>query len=203
MSYILDALKKSEGQRRSRSEPVFHRGRQGTGGGRGWVLAAIGAVAVLAAVVTATSFRSGEAEREPDRREIGVPVVPGASVSAEKPAPPVPAVATPTPANSPAPTVAGARSSGNLSLGRATQVLDPESIPFLTAMPAEFQRDLPPLAVNIHVYSPDQSQCILYINNRQYHRGEVMENGVQVMDITPDGAVLQFLGQSFKLPRPS
>lgn len=197
MSYILDALKKSERQRRSRSEPVFHRGGQGAGGGHGLAVGAVVVVAVLVVAVAATLLRSGESV--PELTAIVVPAEPVAAAGVEKPVPPAPPVTAPA---SPVPTVAP-RTSTNVPLGRATQVIDPESVPFLTAMPVEFQRDLPPLAVNIHVYSPDQSQCILYINNRQYHRGETMENGVQVMDITPDGAVLQYLGQSFKLPRPS
>jgi general secretion pathway protein B len=76
-------------------------------------------------------------------------------------------------------------------------------IPWLSSLPEAFRRSLPPLSVNIHVYSPDVSQRILYINNRQAQQGERIEGGVVVEEIVEDGVVLQYHGQRFKLPRPS
>jgi len=75
--------------------------------------------------------------------------------------------------------------------------------PWLSSLPQAFRSSLPPLAVNIHVYSPDQSQRILYINNRPVQQGERIEGGVVVEEIVHDGVVLQYRGQRFKLPRPS
>lgn len=74
---------------------------------------------------------------------------------------------------------------------------------WLTSLPQAFRRSLPPLSVNIHVYSPNESQRILYINNRQARQGERIEGGVLVEEIVHDGVVLQYRGQRFKLPRPS
>ncbi len=75
--------------------------------------------------------------------------------------------------------------------------------PWLSSLPASFRSSLPPLVVNIHVYSPDQSQRILYINNRPVQQGERIEGGVVVEEIVHDGVVLQYRGQRFRLPRPS
>jgi len=75
--------------------------------------------------------------------------------------------------------------------------------PWLSSLPQAFRSSLPPLAVNIHVYSPDQSQRILYINNRPVQQRTRIEGGVVVEEIVHDGVVLQFRGQRFKLPRPS
>lgn len=77
------------------------------------------------------------------------------------------------------------------------------SIKFLRAMPPEFQHTLPHLAVTIHIYAPREADRILYINNRQYHVGDQIENGIVVREIVPDGAVLSYRGQLFKLPRPT
>jgi hypothetical protein len=55
--------------------------------------------------------------------------------------------------------------------------------------------------VNIHVYTPDESQRMLYINNRQYRRGEFI-GGVLIEDITPDGVLVNYHGVRFKLERP-
>lgn len=75
--------------------------------------------------------------------------------------------------------------------------------PWLSSLPQGFRDSLPPLAVNIHVYSPDRSQRILYINNRPVQQGERIEGGVMVEEIVHNGVVLQYRGQRFMLPRPS
>jgi hypothetical protein len=74
--------------------------------------------------------------------------------------------------------------------------------PILQQMSEEFQRTLPPMAVTIHVYSPQESQRILFINNRETHKGSMIDGGVQVEEIVSDGVVLNYQGQRFKLLRP-
>ena len=66
-----------------------------------------------------------------------------------------------------------------------------------------FRASLPPLVVNIHVYSPVESQRILYINNLPAQQGERIQAGVLVEEIVQDGIILRFRGQRFKIPRPS
>lgn len=78
----------------------------------------------------------------------------------------------------------------------------PDPVKFLRGMPPEFQQALPELAVNIHIYSPLAAERILYINNRQYQAGDKIRDDVVVEDIVEDGAVLSYAGQRFKLPRP-
>ncbi|HEX7043257.1 MAG TPA: general secretion pathway protein GspB [Burkholderiales bacterium] len=78
-----------------------------------------------------------------------------------------------------------------------------EDVKFLRAMPPEFQRALPELAVTIHIYAPNPADRILYINNHPYRPGERVGDGIVVEEIVQDGAVLSFRGQRFKLPRPS
>jgi general secretion pathway protein B len=77
-----------------------------------------------------------------------------------------------------------------------------DDAPFLRQKPAEFQRKLPELAVTIHVYSPEESQRILFINNREYRRGDQVQDGLRVEEIIPDGALLSYHGERFKLRRP-
>jgi len=77
-----------------------------------------------------------------------------------------------------------------------------DNTPLLQQMPQDFQRSLPLLAVTIHVYSQDEAQRILFINNREYRKGSQIERGIRVEDIVPDGAVLSFHGERFKLSRP-
>lgn len=92
---------------------------------------------------------------------------------------------------------------------RTAKVLRPEkgiasgAVPWFSSLPNSFRSTLPPLVVNIHVYSPEPSQRILYVNNRPAREGERIENEVVVEEIVHDGVVLQYRGQRFKLPRPS
>lgn len=77
-----------------------------------------------------------------------------------------------------------------------------DDTPLLQHMSAEFQQAIPPMAVTIHVYSPQESQRILFINNREFHRGDQIDGGIRVEDIVPDGVVLSYRGERFKLGRP-
>jgi len=77
-----------------------------------------------------------------------------------------------------------------------------DDTPLLQQMPQDFQRALPSLAVTIHVYSHDETQRILFINNREYRKGSQIEGGIGVEDIVPDGVVLSYRGERFKLSRP-
>lgn len=77
-----------------------------------------------------------------------------------------------------------------------------DDTPLLQQMPQDFQRALPSLAVTIHVYSQEESQRILFINNKEYRKGSQIEAGIRVEDIVPDGVVLSYQGERFKLSRP-
>jgi general secretion pathway protein B len=219
VSYILDALRKSELRRRLGADPVYHAGGPqisrvgtwmavaaivggivlvGSGGVVWWQRAAsVGdAVSAPTAVTTEAAAAATADTRAPDTDAESASATPlpaadtagGRKVSKARPLA-APGATDNTPV------------AGDLSV--AAQTIDAEDVPFLRNMPAEFQQELPPLVVNIHVYTPDESQRILYINNRQYRRGDEVDGGILVEEIVPDGVVLRYRGQHFKLPRPS
>ncbi len=183
MSYILDALKKSERERTLvRGVGFGDAGRRLSKNANGllWGLAVL-LLSVTVVVAGVLVFRAS--------------TLAPASVTASTTA-----------------TVARDVSEKNADLPLEALAPRPTAVPlvpavgeatWLAAMPPEFQRALPEMTVNIHVYAPEQTQCILYINNHQYHRGEQVQGGVVVEQIVADGVVLQFRGQRFKLPRPS
>ncbi len=84
-----------------------------------------------------------------------------------------------------------------------TRPEDPGTILFLRQMPEDFQRRVPGLAVNIHLYSANESENVVYINDRQYRRGEEVTPGVRLEQIVPEGVVLSYEGKRFKVPRPN
>jgi general secretion pathway protein B len=81
--------------------------------------------------------------------------------------------------------------------------VDPATVPFLREMPSEFQRKLPALVVNVHLYSANEAENLVYINNQQLRRGEQLKGGIRVEEIVPEGVVLSYAGTLFKLPRPN
>jgi len=90
------------------------------------------------------------------------------------------------------------------STGATTaEPVDPATVPFLREMPNEFRRKLPELVVNVHLYSANEAENLVYINNQQLRRGEQLEGGIRLEEILPEGVVLSYAGTLFKLPRPN
>lgn len=227
MSYILDALRKSERDRRQ-SEAIslgeFVQDSPSTAsGGTAWLVA--GSLLVLAVVVAGVYWYLGRA----DGPAAVPPVAAVVSAPVEPPAPPVPA-APPVTTESPPPlrsnpmTITGEGSTRDLAEQARTSASKPPSLPqrapvitalpkagvpaadavkFLRAMPPDFQKSLPELTVNIHVYSPAEAERILYINNEPYRAGQKIRDDLLVEEIVPDGVVINHQGRRFKLPRPS
>lgn len=89
------------------------------------------------------------------------------------------------------------------TIAPSTGVVDPATVPFLREMPNEFRRKLPELVVNVHLYSANEAENLVYINNQQLRPGEQLEGGIRVEEIVPEGVVLSYAGTLFKLPRPN
>lgn len=204
MSYILDALKKSERER------TLVRGIGFGDAGRrlvrenAWVPWAIaGAVSIVAVVVVTTLLL--RIDTAAPTAEVQTPTATSAVVpSAAESVTDVVAKATPASVSEPEQKSLPPLTEGVVSASSVTPLLPADGeASWLSAMSPEYQQSVPPMTVNIHVYTPDEAQRILYINNRQFRRGEEVQGGVVVEDILPDGVVLQFRGQRFKLPRPS
>jgi general secretion pathway protein B len=218
VSYILDALKKSERERTLVRGVGFADAARRAAQGTDWLPWLIAGIVVVTVISVATVFvmrgRLIPAESA---------IVPSTATSVG----PVALAASPTEADesksgplvADKPASTGPRSAAQGLAAQALATLPPSidatveaaaplvraqgETSLLSALPTKFQQSLPTMTVNIHVYSPEESQRILYINNRQYRRGDEIPGGVFVEEIVPDGVVLQFRGQRFKLPRPS
>jgi general secretion pathway protein B len=60
---------------------------------------------------------------------------------------------------------------------------------------------LPELTVDLHVYANDPAKRTVFINGRRYTQGAQIAEGPTVEEITPDGAMLSWRGRRFLLPR--
>lgn len=207
MSYILDALRKSEQQRKLLRDLKLDPPPSGEAPPpprRWWPLAFALLVAVAAGVGAYLALQPKASPPPPNVPATAEPAPPPAPLTepAKRSDPIMAAPAadsgpirdlarqTRPPAPAPAPPAA------------ASTPLDPQSVPFLREMPSEFTRGIPELTVNIHVYAPDAAQRVLYINNKPVREGEAVADGIYVESIVADGVVLQRLGTRFKLPRP-
>ncbi|HWN06579.1 MAG TPA: general secretion pathway protein GspB [Steroidobacteraceae bacterium] len=60
---------------------------------------------------------------------------------------------------------------------------------------------LPELSVDLHIFAADPAKRAVFINGRRYTQGAQIAEGPVVDEITRDGAVLTYRGRRFVLPR--
>lgn len=200
MSFILDALKKSESDRQQQGSSEFtgvptSSGRQRTPRWL-WILGVL--LAINLVVLLGLLFR-------PDTKPAATPIASEPATlrnddfaeqvaEAKQNAPPreeprlvtvdSPRITTPAPAA----TIAR----------RAAEVA---ALPTIHQVVADGQVTLPELHVDIHVYSESPGDRFVFINMNKHNEGSRLAEGPIVEEITPDGVVLKHNGTSFLLPR--
>lgn len=212
MSYILDALKKSDRDRdRHRQAPLapitgtpeFRAGRR-TGAGRFRLLG----VAVLLVGAAWGGFELARLEPRLDSRTtvqtLPLQVVPPASVPT--PAALVASNAQPLHAT---PTT----DASSVSAGSASVLDDSSATPSAEARTREGllelwqltdaeQKYLQGLDVSFHVHSNDPAQRAVIINGLRAKEGQALGEDLRLAEIVPDGVILEFQGQRVHLGNP-
>ena len=61
----------------------------------------------------------------------------------------------------------------------------------LVELPDDVRSSLPPMTYSFHVYSSDKNKCTIIINNRRYREGEVIGSGWSLDSITETGIVVR------------
>lgn len=84
------------------------------------------------------------------------------------------------------------------------QAAEPENIsadhlPNLTELTLSGDIVLPPLNIDLHVFSSNPTSRMVFINGDRYKEGEKLEQGPQLSEITPLGVVLEYQGFRFEL----
>jgi len=74
-------------------------------------------------------------------------------------------------------------------------------VPRIDTLPPQATAGLPALNLDLHIYSNDPAQRAAFINGTRYRAGDKLPQGVEVVAITPEGVVLRYRGQQFLLPR--
>ena len=217
MSFILDALRKSELERQRQSGPSIAELPVARDDRRlPWALLAIGLLlAVNVGVLLFFLLR--------DSGVAASPVVAPTSAAA-------PVLAAPV-VTSPAPAAVDVMPPAGSSAGEA-HITEPEALPDATSpppapdptllpkasvtyapapvydmpppiedLPAQATAGLPELSVDLHIYADDPAKRAVFINGKRYQRGNVLAEGPTVEEINREGVVLSYRGQRFLLPR--
>lgn len=201
MSFILDALKKSENKRRRKSgqnprtilEPIPRNNIRS----RTWILGILTLLLVNAALLlwffgfwqqpSSQPTEALSADVAPIGADIEESVVPQAIYSAtQQNTEPVVAV---TPKQQP--------------LAKALPVPRSEKkIYSFVQLPVAIQRQIPPLQMSLHAYNRDDSAAsLVQLNERIMRAGDMVADHIRLEQITADGAVLYYDGYRFLLPR--
>ncbi|MGQ0586903.1 MAG: general secretion pathway protein GspB [Gammaproteobacteria bacterium] len=103
-----------------------------------------------------------------------------------------PATTAPTPPAAPAPApVAAPAASAEIP----PALTRPAPLRKFREMPPDYRADFPALRVEIHVYEKDPARRFVMVNGRRYKEGERMAEGPALVEIVPDGVVLEYRGE--------
>jgi general secretion pathway protein B len=211
MSYILEALKKSQAERQLGTLPSIHAPQvqlqpaPDTSGKRRlplWI--ATGAACAVAAAwwwwpATVVAPAPAPVVAAPVAVPAPVPVPAPAPVIVPAPLPapvvvkaappaPAPVIKAITPPPVPAPVPA------------PTPVPSEEITPGLRDLPEPIQRQIPPVALGGYMYSKDPADRLLLIDKVLRHEGEEVAPGLVLEKLQPKAAIFSFKGYRYRVP---
>ncbi|MFV8571076.1 general secretion pathway protein GspB [Marinobacter sp. SBS5] len=224
MSYILEALRKSEAERRQGKAPdlgqqvqMIYRPKKKPVSAVVWVVLALIINAAVLAYVFWPSRQPLQPVKAPapvsEAQKASSPVASESSPKLELTSEPVP-IAKPLGEPVEAP-LAVAESGLNEPQFEPPTIIVPSQlehqvvpapvqsrpqgrVPHLVELPLSFQKSVPDLTFNSHIYSSDPTASRVMINNRYLRTGQSLGQ-LLVENITEDGVVLSKNGQRFRV----
>jgi len=201
MSFILDALRKSENERQRNQPPsaVIGQGPIVRNASRFWLpLVALLVGINLALLLVMWVMSNGE------------PAPPQAAPQTAAPAEPadrtLPRETRPAPVYTPPPQVgtdalATPAPAATSSVTAPAPAADEPNLPTLEELLLANAITLPPLKMDIHVYSDTPAERFVFINMNRYNEGQMLGEGPLLVSITPSGIVLRHQGYDFLVTR--
>jgi general secretion pathway protein B len=230
MSFILDALKKSEIERQRQSTPglmdtpaALRRGRLPL-----WAILLGALLAINIAVLGVVLMRNGAPAAAAPAAAANRDTVPAAEKKAAAdehfsplsqepvyaPEIPLPPADEALPSKSSAALLAASHAPAQRAAPHAVHHPDPvlveedakendELLPSINQLNLTGAQALPELHLDVHVYATKPADRFVYINMRKYHEGNTLQEGPVLERIRRDGVVLSYQGLRFLLPRQS
>ena len=214
MSFILDALRKSERERQSNQAPgVAQLWMQGKRGNRAfWLPLVMLLVGLNFSLLLFLWLKGG-----PDTAENITATDTSTRVDTIQPVTPTQRPATPNdtlasrrltaemPADDPIPEIPGNPATpvpAPVNLPATDNYVAPRSdLPSLLELSLAGTINLKPLHLDIHVFSEDPAERLIFINMAKYREGDTLSEGPRVDAITKEGVVLVHQGRRFILTR--
>ncbi len=208
MSYILEALRKSDQQRQRGVAPTLLTAQATVAAARQpafWLYGLLAAV-LLGAGITIGWLRPWQ-QAAPSRAESvaarpleSTPRQPAPALVPAKPQ--LPARAKPKTdgtrrdANAAVPTKTAAPEQ---PVGTAAADAAPaQTVISMAELPLSVQQELPAMTISVHAYSGNPRDRLVGINNRMLREGEYVVPGLKLEQITPDGMIFGYKGYSFR-----
>jgi general secretion pathway protein B len=201
MSYILEALKKSQAERQLGNAPTIHAvsiDAVATAQARPrsnvlWM--AIAGVAVLGAAAFVLANRQAPVPAPLPPPLAATVAAPPPVLVPEPVAPPVPVAAVPLPKPAvpkalPAPAPATVQPAPNTD----------ENVRSLHELPEAIQREVPQVVFGGYMYSKNPDDRLLLIDKSLRHEGEQVAPGLVLEKLLPKAAVMNYKGTRYKVP---
>ncbi len=210
MSFILDALKKSESERQRKGTPgiadVPQSAARSSGTRWAWIIGILLTVnlAVLGGLMlrpesVPTRTQESPATDRPPRPEVAPTTEKFAEIVADvKSRQPVSAVESGDALHTENPPQSSGTGLPNAAAAKATVV---DGLPNFNELRANGSLQLADLHLDIHVYSATPSERFVFINMSRYKEYATLTEGPEIREITSDGVILEHLGTLFLLPR--
>jgi len=230
MSYILEALKKSQAERQLGELPSIHAPQvqlhDGAASGaarRAPVWLALGGVtlAVVAALLLWQPWQAAATVPAPAPAVLAQAVPAPAPAVAPAPvaapvtqAVPVPPAATAAPVHharpvaeppqerpgQAAPPPVAAPAPAPAPAVPASAPAGEESVPGMRDLPEPIQRQIPPIAIGGYIYSKNPADRLLLIDKVLRHEGEELAPGLVLEKLQPKAAIFSFKGYRYRVP---
>ena len=195
MSFILDALKKSENERQEQSSVEFSSVPSSSGGAGParwlWIFGALLLInfAVLIGILMKPAATSSAIKLEPEAavmqesRSFEEQVAVAIDDQAEQAPPPVAALV-------PAKPIVNRTSNTSVAI-----------VPTIDELRLEGSLQIAEMHLDIHVFSASPAERFVFINMNKHREGSRTAAGPVVREIRADGVVLEYQGRVFLLPR--
>lgn len=220
MSFILDALKKSESDRQRHSGPALFEVKVAPPRSALplWAVAVAALLVVNLAILmwmlwphpaarSADSSTAAASLAAQGPQAAGTPAPAPLSLTAPAASPAAAAALPPTPGaasgagDNPDDYAPAAEPAAAPSLSNRVRRATADGVPLYQDAAAAAGASIPQLRLDLHVFAQRPQDRFVMINMHKLREGDSLPEGVHVDSITPEGAVLSYSGARFLLPR--